>query len=289
MPIDFFEANDGFHIRQSFESPTVYLDHWAIRKFSDDLRLQNRFIGALKKKGGTLLISIVSLLEFASPEDRRHCFDTEQFFNRVMPNIFFTELAFDKIINKESGEVNNEKRFWPPADLNTLKYLAENKCDLNGNISMNGFLSMHHDNRDKLILLKNQLVSMLQDVFVNSRNANGYIDKARKVTPSDKRIRTYIILGELMRGFNLDQNTTITDNDTIDFLHAMTSLNCCNFILLDGPWEERVKKMNLRISKASMVMPIGKCFSERNDGINKFLSELELFDKEGQKMTEAIA
>jgi hypothetical protein len=181
MPIDFFEANDGFRIRQSFESPTVYLDHWAIRKFSDDLRLQNRFIGALKKKGGTLLISIVSLLEFTSPEDRRHCFDTEQFFNRVMPNLFFTDLAFDKIINKESGEVNNEKRFWPPADLNTLKYLAENKCDLNGNISMNGFLSMLHDNRDKLILLKNQLVSMLQDEFVNSRNANGYIDKAKKL------------------------------------------------------------------------------------------------------------
>lgn len=44
--------------------------------------------------------------------------------------IFFTDLAFDKNINKESGGVNNEKRFWPPAELNTLKYLAVNKCVL---------------------------------------------------------------------------------------------------------------------------------------------------------------
>lgn len=289
MPIDFFEAHDGSHIRQSFESPSVYLDHWAIRLFSDDLQLQDRFIDALKTKGGTLLLSTFSLLEFSGPEDRKHCFDTERFLDRVMPNMFFTDFAIDKTHNRESREANNEKRFWPPADLSTLKYLAEYKCDTDGKISMSGFLSMIHDNRTEFIRLETETVSMLQGAFSTSRDDNEYIKKAKNVRPSDQRTRTFNIIGELMRGFNLDPCLKITDNDIIDLIHATSPLNCCDFILLDGPWEERVKKMNLRISKTSMVMPIAKCFSKRNNGINTFLSELESFDKEAQKTTTAIA
>ena len=56
MPIDFFDASDGKHVRQSFVSPTVYLDHWAIRLFSEELGLQDRFVQLLRAKAGTLLL-----------------------------------------------------------------------------------------------------------------------------------------------------------------------------------------------------------------------------------------
>ncbi len=288
MPIDFFEDHDGMHIRQSFESPSVYLDHWAIRLFSDDLQLQDRFIDAIEIKGGTLLLSTFSMLEFSGPKDPRHGSDTEIFFDRLMPNIFFTDFAIDKTHNREVREKNNVKRFWPSADLLTLKYLAENKCDASRNISMSGFLSMIRENRKELIRLEGETVSMLQKAFNTHRNDIEYIKKAKNVHPSDQRTRTFNILGELIRGFNLDPSLEIKDNDIIDLIHEVAPLNCCDFILLDGPWEERVKKMNQRISKTSMNMPIAKCFSKRNSGVNKFLSELESFDKEGHKMTAAL-
>jgi hypothetical protein len=44
MPIEFFDSPEGRKVRQSFDSPTVHLDHWAIRLFSDDRTLQDRFL-----------------------------------------------------------------------------------------------------------------------------------------------------------------------------------------------------------------------------------------------------
>ena len=91
-----------------------------------------------------------------------------------------------------------------------------------------------------------------------------------------------MIMGELLRGFILDSNAPMSENDAVDLIHAAMPLNCCDYVLLDGPWTERVEKMKLRLSKSSMVMPIAKCFSQRNDGINVFLTDLENFDPESQ-------
>jgi len=40
--------------------------------------------------------------------------------------------------------------------------------------------------------------------------------------------------------------------------------------------------MKLRLAKSPMVMPIAKCFSRRNDGINAFLADLDNFDPQSQ-------
>jgi hypothetical protein len=60
MPIEFFPTSSEVRVWQSFISPTVYLDHWAIRLFSDNLALQDRLVNALRSKGGTLLLSNIS-------------------------------------------------------------------------------------------------------------------------------------------------------------------------------------------------------------------------------------
>ncbi len=61
-------------------------------------------------------------------------------------------------------------------------------------------------------------------------------------------------------------------------LHAAMPINCCDYVLLDGAWAERVEKMRRRIAKVGSVMPLAKCFSRRNDGVQAFLGELEAFD-----------
>lgn len=83
---------------------------------------------------------------------------------------------------------------------------------------------------------------MLVERFTTARNDADYVAKARRIYPSDKRPRTLLILGELMRSFNLDINAPITENDVIDLLHAAMPVNCCDFVLLDGPWLSGSKK-----------------------------------------------
>ena len=60
-------------------------------------------------------------------------------------------------------------------------------------------------------------------------------------------------------------------------MHAAMPINCCDYVLLDGPWVERVNKMKQRIKKTGMIMPIAKCFSNRNNGVESFLADLEVF------------
>jgi hypothetical protein len=98
----------------------------------------------------------------------------------------------------------------------------------------------------------------------------------------DSRPRTLLILGELLRGYVLDSNASMSENDAVDLIHAAMPLNCCDYVLLDGPWAERVAKMKLRLAKSSMVMPIAKCFSRRNEGISAVLADLENFDPQSQ-------
>jgi len=49
-------------------SPTVYLDHWALRELSTTM-LAERFVAALKQRNGTLALSCTNLIEFCNVTD----------------------------------------------------------------------------------------------------------------------------------------------------------------------------------------------------------------------------
>lgn len=288
MPIDFFDAPDGTHARQSFDAPTIYLDHWAIRLFSEELDLQDRLVSSLRAKAGTLLLSNVNFSEFADLSDVRHCQQAEAFFERLLPNIYFTDFAFDKLLQKEELESSNAKRFWPPADLPQLKLFVERASMQASDLTMRGFVALAHETRDQISESSRSLKQLLIEGLSASRQDPEYVSRAKRVLPSDKRPRTLLIFGELMRTFNLDSYASISENDVIDLLHAAMPVNCCDFVLLDGPWAERVEKMKQRVSKASMVMPMATCFSQRNNGISSFLAKLERFDRAANSHSAAV-
>jgi hypothetical protein len=277
MPIDFFTAADGKHVRQSFVAPTVYLDHWALRLFSDDLEIQDRFVEVLNRQQGTLLLSNISFAEFAKPSDRFHCIAAESFIERLLPNIYFTDFAYDKLQAQEEAELDNRRRFWPSADLPQLKLFAERAQDAPLGFTMRGFISMAHDLHAHLAPVTQEVIQMIKGGIEVARNDTAYVRKARNVLPDDKRTRTYVVMSELMREFYLSSDLRISDNDVIDLLHALMPINCCDFVLLDGAWEERVARLKQRIANAGSVLPLAQCYSRRNDGISRFLDDLDSF------------
>jgi hypothetical protein len=54
---------------QRDSSPTVYLDHWALRELSTTPMLADRFVAALKQRNGTLALSCTNLIEFCNVTD----------------------------------------------------------------------------------------------------------------------------------------------------------------------------------------------------------------------------
>ena len=279
MPITFFNTQNDVRVKQSFDSPTVYLDHWAVRLLSDNKQLQDTFVTELLSKGGTLLLSNFNFAEFGFPSDPKHCRDTEAFLDRMLPNIFLSDFRLDAILRREQHETNNLKRFWPTADLPQLRLLAEGKHSPLQRLTMHGFVSMAYSNRDVLNPVFEETITMIKQQLELTRKDPAYIKKVRNFQPSDASPRTTLIMAELMRDLNLNQSAPFERNDVIDFIHAVMPLNSCDFVLLDAAWAARVETMKRRIAKAAVVMPLAKCYSQKNNGVNAFLADFAAFDR----------
>ena len=100
MTIEFYAIEGHTRVRESFVSPTIYLDHWALRLFSDERQLQDRLVDTLISQCGTLLHSVISFAEFARGDDRRHTLAAEEFVERLLPNIFLPILITARSVNK---------------------------------------------------------------------------------------------------------------------------------------------------------------------------------------------
>ena len=82
-------------------------------------------------------------------------------------------------------------------------------------------------------------------------------------------------MGELMRELTIDPKATITVNDVVDWQHAALPISCCDFVLLDGKWEQRVLALKQRADKYGFNIRLAQCFSKQRNGLEIFLQQLE--------------
>ena len=78
-----------------------------------------------------------------------------------------------------------------------------------------------------------------------------------------------------MRERVLDTNAPFTANDAVDLMHAADAVDYCDLVLLDKAWERRVNGLRKRIAEEGVDMPIARCFSKSNNGIEAFLDAIE--------------
>jgi hypothetical protein len=224
----------------------------------------------------------VGLAELGAASDPRHVIAAEKFLERCLPHLFLTDFRLDEVLARERNEPSNATRFWPTADLPQLKLFGERFQAAGGGFTMEGFAHMAYEHRTDINVMMSSMAHTMKEAVEKARADPDYVRKARDAPLDDSRPRTLLILGELLRGYILDSNAFMSENDAVDLIHAAMPLNCCDYVLLDGPWAERVAKMKLRLAKSSMVMPIAKCFSRRNEGIGAVLADLENFDPQSQ-------
>src|SRR6218665_3285888 len=103
MPVRFETSGEKLQVVQSFDFPAIYLDHWAIRRFSSDTVLRARFLSALKESGGALILSHTNLAEITGPADHRQVDEIDAFLESALPNIYFAMFDIKNAIAQESG------------------------------------------------------------------------------------------------------------------------------------------------------------------------------------------
>src|SRR6185503_5996407 len=92
---------DRLEIVQWDISPTIYLDHWALRKISEDDKLATRFTKALQARNGTLALSLLNLAEFTKVTVEEQLCKAENFVEAILPQVFFLDFDPFAVISRE--------------------------------------------------------------------------------------------------------------------------------------------------------------------------------------------
>lgn len=276
MPLSLaIRTDQQIEVRQTFDSPTVYLDHWAIRRFSDNQNLKERFVTALRETGGTLFFSHQNFVEFIGPDDATHAVNAEDFLEHVLPNIYFAQLDLNKAIAQEQDPRSRGQRLSPPPDLGLLKLLALQRPAGPQPFTIKGLLTEVAANRDRLGKTFRESNHRIADSVNAQRQKPEFVQKAKSFKPAEDRARTLIVMEEILRDVILDSRVPFTDNDAADYQHAILSTSYCDYVLLDGKWQDMVRRMERRIAKREPPLRHALCFSERRAGLESFLRKLE--------------
>lgn len=269
-------ANSVLEIKQKMQGPAVYLDHWALRRFSEKRELRDRLVKAISVRLGTLALSWINLLEFAKVTDFAQGKLAESLIDDLLPNVFFMEANPFKVIDREDILLAGGEAIAPHADSDMLRVLANIKLATPPLLTAQGMISAIQQSG----LTRN--IESIGDTFVDKIEilrseikTNSRFSKAVYRPPTGLLIQraTRYVLKELTKSFLIDQGIPVTRNQALDFYHAVVAVSYCDFVLLDGHWQAQVERMKVQFSKAGMTYPLAKVYSERNNGVESFLSQ----------------
>lgn len=275
------DDSGSLRIEQMTVTPAVYLDHWALRKISEDPSLTKRVTEALNRCRGTLMLSWLNLIEFTKVEDPQHAISAEAFVDALLPNVFFLEINPFAVIERENALLAGGPLAQPHGDLEFLKFFAErNPRSVKPFTSRNLFTAM---DSNTLVASFEALADTIVDrteALRDTMSVDAEFERRVRRPPKGPEIQrgTRYILRELARPFLVDRGIRISRNNAIDLVHAVVPVAYCDIVLLDKHWREQVNRMRVRFDDAKMSIPIAKIYSGGPDELCEFCSALEVWD-----------
>lgn len=270
---------------QRFNRPAVYLDTFAIRAIAESKDRSARFAQSLKARNGTWLLTAVSMGEFACFADPRHAEQAERLLAQVVPHIYLF-LSGPTEARAQGGDTDPAQRSLPPADRRNLDYFSRKWAQTQSlPETFLGMFQVVHEPRDRMVEALNDVTSKLIASLAENRQMELYRRKAKAARPDDGRTRQQIISWELLRELVLDPNSSLTANDAVDLMHAVDAVDYCDLVLLDKAWERRVNALHQRIAETGIAMPVARCLSMRQGGIDRFLEAIERWPNPGLRIS----
>jgi hypothetical protein len=274
--------------RQVLTSPSVYLDHCAIRKISSDKTLSQRLTDALRTRNGTLVISDLNLQEFFGVTVTPQAFEAEELVGRNWRNIFFMDVDFGRVALAEIRILPADRM---PDGSNCcdhdgmLQYVAKRFDIYSGLMEMHrgAMFAVSEENRSQhQVRHRNSIAAgrAFMTQFRASRDhyarwRKGFVKRLRGRDLRSKRA-TGVLMTKLMEVFD-GLIAEPKDNDFVDFMHACVPCSYCDFVFLDGRWRDIVDRTRRGLAKERINIQIARTFSEQDNGIERFLCELERY------------
>ena len=272
------DPSQPLRIKQVESTPTVYLDHWALRHISTTDELCNRFAQSLLSSNGTLMLSWLNLVEFAKVTDRHQTDAAERLIEAVLPNVFFMEINPFTVIEREDRLLAGGTPIPPHADTGFLKAFAALKPSSLKPFTAHELLSTpgEADMSSLLDSLADTIAKQTAALRTEVDSDENFRSAIRRL-PSGPILQqgTRYVLRELARTFFIDRSLKVSRNHAIDLLHSVVPVAYCDLVLLDKHWEEQIERMRTRFADAKLSVPVARAFSRRKNGLDRFLLALK--------------
>jgi hypothetical protein len=264
----------GFlELRQVLEPPVVYLDHWAVRRFSDDSSIQDRFVSALKSKGGTLLFSSQNIAEFCKVGDFNTAQRSETLLARILPNFYVADFTIDKgFATADGGPAGQD---FPGQGWLLHDMLERAKLNENGELTVYRFVTDVVIHRDNLLPLFVEMEEGIAAAINITRKNDEIKTRARNYRPEAGETLQMIVQNELTREYYLDSTSHFTANDSSDLLHSVPSLIRADFALLDHAWCIKAERARRRLQSHRIPRKLAETFSGKKNGLGDFFRAFE--------------
>lgn len=270
-------------MRQTLVAPAVYMDHWAIRKFSEDPPLRDRFLAALKRAGGTLLLSLHNFGEFSGMTDEQQAAAAEQLFDLALPGLFVADFGADPGFMQRNGRPTEDGK----RENLILREIADRWLEDGNRLTTVGLVRDSVDNR----AIINRALQDLQIGVAQAVNSLKADPAKVAFAKSDKRAQGAtlrdLVMNALLRDFVVDAAAVFGPHDASDLVHAMGAAMSCELVLLDGRWAHKVNQADKRLRKMGVTHRLPRAFAPRE--LPQFLDALEAMPSDtGEQNAKAI-
>lgn len=251
----------GFRLTQTLVRPVVYLDHWAIRLFSDDLPMQSRFINALQRSGGTWLFSAANLMEFTAMTDLAQAERGEQLLLRAMPAVYVAHTTVDKGFLFEEGAPNHPDapdQHWMLSDLGARASIV------GGAWCTHRFLQDAINFKDQLRPLFDSLKTEIAKAVTSLTQDEKRHADAVRFKPTPGMTLRDALNAELIRDPHIDSGYVFNEHDVMDLIHAVPAAVVGDLIMLDAGWCHKIERARMRLRKGGVTGKLAACYSRKS-------------------------
>jgi hypothetical protein len=254
--------------------PRVYLNTWALFDFIEDNDLANRFIKILNNLGGTLALSMVSIIESMAIDNQEQIQNLYKFIDSI--GVAFLDFNFMRVIKKEKIYKKIRGPFLKISsaiDLGLLdSFIKIHKPENLLKVS-EIFLAYRQDLENGKVL-NEKWEEDLFPIVKRARNNINALSNAKKrfIKRKEKSNKCKFPYTEFLKETCIDyitinENMKMPDKEWYDVFHTIVPVAYCDFVLVDKKWLNFIKSTGLAYPQ------IVKVYAKWN--LNEFLKDLE--------------
>ena len=254
--------------------PTVYLDTWALFDFIAANDLADKFIKIMNTLGGTLMLSMISVIENMAIDNQEQIQNIYKFIDSV--ETAFMDFNFMRVIKKEKEYKENDDHFLkisPAIDFESLNALLEIHKPENSLKASEIFVAYRQELKSGKVLEENWEKD-LYPIIVKARNDINALSRAKKRFKKRKEKAnaykfpcTEFLWQSCIDYIVINENMKMTDKEWRDISHTIVPASYCDFLLIDKRWLNFIKSSSLEYPQ------IAKVYAQRN--LNEFFKDLE--------------